>query len=149
MERWEEELAAQLRDASEGPDANGDEAAAAGSQDEPLLTAFYDIVRRTGRSIARVAEAAGLQPHAVEEKARGRFRWSLQGRHLRLRLDPEAQKFFISLESDAGLAMSELWVEDGTLLTDANGAGAADREALVREHVTQLFRGAPAAPTGE
>ena len=149
MEGWEKELVDELRRTGNGgvaPPGNDDDDDTDAT--DPLTAAFRDLLEKTGRSITRIAEAADLRPYAKKEEELGRYRWSVQGRHLRVRIDRDAQKFFVSLESDAGLALCELWIDEGRLLTDADGAARpADLDAIVQRHVTRLFRGASPSPS--
>lgn len=141
MERWEEQLVRELQKKRDRAAAAGGGAPGAVAQDL-LGEAFDDLVERMRTSVDRVAQAAGLPAEALQEHSAGRFQWTAGTRRLRLRLDREAQKFFVSVESESGLEMCELWVDDGKLITDAEGpARNADPDAVVRRFVPLLFRG--------
>jgi len=125
MENWEERLARELQRQSSPAVAPGADAAASGSE-------------RVGASIERIAQATGRTATLAEEPEAGRRQWTVGPRRLRLRLDGNAAKFFISVESDAGLEMCEVSVEDGRAVT---GGGPADLDHVVQRFVTLLFRG--------
>lgn len=144
MESWEEQLVRELqRDRGSRPTAGATGDSGPPPAADLLGEAFTDVSQRVGRSAERIAEAAGRTLEAGEESDPPRRQWSVGTRRLRLRLDREATKFFISLESEAGLEMCELWVEEGRLMTDADGpARPADADRIVQRYVSLLFRGA-------
>jgi hypothetical protein len=134
MEDWEQRLARELQRKSSPAAAPDAEPAAP----DALGAAFRDAAERVGASVERVAKAVGVPAEIADEPEAGRIQWTVGPRRLRLRLDREAAKFFVSVESDAGLELCELALEDGRVVT---GGAPADVDQVVQRFVTLLFRG--------
>jgi hypothetical protein len=140
MEHWEKQLVAELKAGQYASLA--DPSAPAAPTADPLRAAFERFVAGVEARIERVRHGADVDVLTTPASEEPRREWIFGGRTLRLRLEPEAGKFFVSVEGETGLELDELWLEDGVLVVGAGGAPRpADLPQLHRRCVTLLFRG--------
>jgi hypothetical protein len=134
MSNWAEKLIDELRSQEPPtPDASGSHAV------EPLRTHYEATVRVCKAAVERIQEALRAPVNQQGVTGEDRIRWVFGTRSLNVRLDPDGEKYFVSVDLGDDLIITEINVDETG--TQRSHGEAIHSEEVAERFVSLLFRG--------